>query len=132
MLFLPELWENIDVDDLIYLLTRFTNIFSFFGLISFAYTFVEIDLIVLTFSLENVKENNKRKLLSYLENQYINFLKDETDIFFFEEGVLGVDNNQWMYIKQKLLLDSRIEPALKTPIELKKHIDDLAEKWGSI
>src|SRR5579863_1992449 len=45
MLCLPELWLDITAKDLIDIIKRFTNILSFYGLIVFTYTFVEIDII---------------------------------------------------------------------------------------
>jgi hypothetical protein len=118
MLCLPELWESITVDDLIKMINQFTSVFSFYILIMFTYKFIEIDITELIFNLRTVSEDKKKQIKNYLKNQYPSLLKTETDFFFFDKNIYGVSNKDWMYIKQKQLIDSRLKPALLSLEEL--------------
>jgi hypothetical protein len=122
ILCLPELWQDITVDDLLSIINRFTNDFSYFTFIYFTYKYVEINSIKLILELCNLKPDTENAIKSYIKNQYRNFLKTETDYFFFDVGAIGVENDDWMYIKQRLLVDSRIESALLDVAELDKYI----------
>lgn len=121
MLCLPELWEDITVDDLLQMINQFTKAASFYGLILFTYKFVEIDITELVLNLESVSDDTKSNLKNYLKNQYPNLLKTETDFLFFDEGLYGIKNDSWMYIKQKLLMDNRLKPALLSLEELENY-----------
>jgi len=125
MLCLPEIWSDMSVDDILQIAAKFKNPFSFFGLISFTYKFIEIDVIKLILNLPNVKGFFKNDVIAWLKAQYPNFLKDETDLLFFEGGVIGVTNEEWMYIKQTFLIDSRVGPALMSLEELKTFVISL-------
>jgi hypothetical protein len=127
MLCLPELWHDMDADHLIKMINRFTNIFSFYGLVTFTYTYIEVNIIKLILDSPTIKINFKRELISFLKNQYINLFKTESNIFFIEKGLIGINNNEWMYIKQKLILDKRIEPSLDSPEELRIYINKLGD-----
>ena len=122
MLSLPELWEDITVNDLIEIINNFKNTLSYCGLISFAYKFVEVNIMKLVLELPSLTKETRKEIRSYIENQYNTFLKSETDFFFFEEGAIGVTNDEWMYIKQKLLLDNRVEPALQNLEDLENYV----------
>lgn len=121
MLCLPELWEDMRVDDIIEIINQFTNIASFYTFILFTYKFVEIDITHLIFKSKLISNETKNNIHKYLKSQYPNFLKTETDFFFFEEGLYGIKNDDWMYVKQKLLIDNRIKPALVSLEELEKY-----------
>jgi hypothetical protein len=124
MLCIPELWETLTVSELIAIVKKITNVFSFFALILFTYKYVEINIIDLILSL-NIPENTKAEIIDYLKRQYNNLLKEDGETFVIDEGIIGVKNEDWMYIKQKFLLDVRVEPALKSIGELKYYIDSL-------
>jgi hypothetical protein len=125
MLCLPELWEDITLDEIIHLMRRFTNTFSFYAMINFTYRYIEIDILGLILHLECLNDSFIFQIKEYLKNQYRNLLKTESDYLFFEERLWGIDNSSWMYIKQKFLLDERVAPALQSLNELHKHIVSL-------
>jgi hypothetical protein len=125
LLCLPELWEDITVEDLIIIIRNFTNPFSFFVLILFTYKYIEINIIQLIFSIESIPFETKEKIKEYLNSQYPNLIKAEGEIFVIDESLIGVSNTEWMYIKQRLLLDKRIKPALNSLSELKDFIETL-------
>lgn len=122
---LPELWEDIYFDDINEIISKFTNVFSFYALINFTYRYVEINIIDLIFRSSMVSSKFKTEIKNYLKNQYPNFFKSESDYLFFEEGLYGVKIDDWKYIKQRLLLDKRIEPALGSLKELETYIMNL-------
>lgn len=122
MLCLPELWQDIDVDDIIEIVNQFTNIFSFYAIITFTYKYIEINIINLILELDEVSDDIKHEIKKYLKSQYPNFIKTETDFLFFNDGVYGVTLNDWKYTKQRFLLDKRIEPALYSLDKLEKYI----------
>jgi len=127
MLCLPEMWSDTSIDDILRICMKFTNSFSFFGLIYFTYKYIEIDLIELILKLPNVKLSFENDIITWLKSQYFNFFKDETDLLFFEEKLIGVTNEEWMYIKQKLLIDKRVLPAHGSLDELKNYVHSLSE-----
>ena len=82
MLCIPELWDDITVDDLLNIIDRFTNDFSYFTFIYFTYKFIEIDTIKFILSLHTLPIKSRGEIISYIRNQYMNFIKDETDYLF--------------------------------------------------
>lgn len=127
LLCLPELWENITVDDLYSIIKRFTNVFSYFTFIYFTYKYLEVNSIKMILEISDLPIITRKEVNSYIQNQYSIFIKDETDYFYFDVGVIGVENDQWMYVKQRLLVDKRIEPALLSLDELKSYVSTVCE-----
>lgn len=125
LLCLPELWEDISIDDVLEIISKFTNIFSYYALIVFTHKYVEINIINLIFESSIVPSSTKSDIKKYLESQYPNFFKTESDILFFENGLYGVKIQDWKYIKQKLLLDKRVLPAFETIGEFEIYIKHL-------
>lgn len=119
---LPELWEDIMLDDLINIIKQFKNDYSYFCFIYFTYKFIEIDSIKLILELPFINVESKNEIKSYVKNQYSNFLKSETDYFFFDVGVIGVKNEVWIDIKQRLLINSSIESSVETLEELEIYV----------
>ncbi|GGZ35320.1 hypothetical protein GCM10007049_30930 [Echinicola pacifica] len=115
---LPELWENIGFEEMKKLIDSFTNVFSFYAFVQFTYKYLQVDIFEMIYENENVKLSFKKEISEYLINQCANLIMDEDDYFEFEEGQIGVNFQEWNYIKQKLLLDSRIKPATKSLNEL--------------
>ncbi|MFT4015811.1 MAG: hypothetical protein QM668_02510 [Agriterribacter sp.] len=116
LLCLPELWEDLLIDDIIDIIKRFTNIFSYYTLIQFTYKYIEINIIDLILSKKetDISSEIRLNIIDYLKSsQYLNLVKNEGDYFFFEEDLYGVTLEPWVYIKQKLLLDGRVKPAFK-------------------
>jgi len=122
---LPELWVNIDFDDINEIIANLANVFSFFALINFTYRYVEVNIIGLIFRSSKVSSKFKTEIKNYLKTQYPNFFKSDSDYLFFEEGLYGVKIDAWKYIKQRLLLDKRIEPALGSIEELEAYVMNL-------
>ena len=121
---LPELWEGLSVDELIDIISEFTNISSFFAVIEFTYKFIEINIIDLIFSHNLIKGELKSRLKEFLKNQYNTLIKYEGDYFVIEKTLSEISYDSWMYIKQKLLLDERIKPAFQSLDELKEYIEN--------
>lgn len=119
---IPELWLDIDENDLIEIIENFTNIFSYYGLIIFTYRYIEINIIDLILDLPTVSLDTKENIKQFLKSQYPNLMKSETDYLFFEEGLLGVQIEDWKYIKQRLLLAKKITPSVESLIELKEYV----------
>ena len=123
LLCLPELWEDITVDDLYTIIKKFTNDFSYFTFIYFVFKFLEINSIKMVLEISNLPSKTRKEIISYVKNQHQNFIKSETDYFFFDVGVIGVKNDAWMYNKQKLLTDKRVNPAILSLNELERYVN---------
>ena len=127
MLCLPELWKDITVEDLLNIIYRFTNDFSYFTFLYFTYKYVEIDSIKLILDLDVLQTKTRTEIKSYVKNQYENFVKDETDYLFFDVGAIGVKLEEWMYVKQNLLVDKRISPALLDLKQLERYVNSVCQ-----
>ena len=125
LLCLPELWNDMTTDDLHLITSSLENESSIFTFILFTYKFIEINIIPLVFEVTFNSKNLNGKIAIYLKNRYTSLIKTDTDYFFFDAGLYGVKNEDWMYVKQKLLLDNRITPALMSLRETKKMLNDL-------
>lgn len=125
LLCLPELWQNITLDDIVEIAYNFTNIFSFYALITFTYKYIEINIIELILSLDRLNLTIKSEIKNFLEAQYPNLLKSEGEIFVIDEDLIGVKNEDWMYIKQIFLCNEKLKPALKSLGKLKAYIETL-------
>lgn len=123
---LPEVWTDVSLKDLIEMSDNFTNVQSYFTLLKFTYKYIEIDIIEIV--LKKIKIRNYsyyEQVIEYLNNQWNLLLKSEVDFEDFEDGFIGVDVNEWKYVKQKFLIDNRVKPALLSPDDLKKFVDGL-------
>lgn len=108
---LPELWEDITYDDVDELLSSFTNVFSFYALLIFAYKYLEVDLIDHILNFKKLSKEYKKDIIKYIKSQYPNFYKSEVDYFMVNEGQVGVDFEKWSYIKQRVLSQGRFKPS---------------------
>ncbi|WP_343522275.1 hypothetical protein [Pedobacter sp.] len=125
---LPELWQDITLDDLISMLNYFTNVFSYYSMIEFSYKYLEID--ILTLVLESaIKNNYYYDVKQFLINQYNNIIKSEEERIDLEQGsgkeFFGYNENQWLYIRQKLLIDKRVSLAIQDEVYLKHKLNKL-------
>jgi len=125
---LPEVWENIDIDDLLQMMNSFSNPFSYYTLIEFTYKYLEIDILQLI--IERAKKSGfYQAIREYLQNQWNVIIKSEDERLVLEEGVekdyFHYDKDQWNYFKQKLLLDNRVKPVLQDYFELGNYIKTL-------
>ena len=111
---LPELWVDISFSDLLEMSNRFTNVLSYFTLIRFTYKYLELDIIEPILESKGVKESEyfTIQILEFLRDQWNVLLKTESDFEDFIDGFIGVNYEEWIYVKQRLLLDTRLKPAL--------------------
>ena len=126
---LPEVWENIYIDDLLQMINSFSNTFSYYTLIEFTYKYLEIDILPLI--IEQAKKNGAYEAIKgYLQNQWNVIVKSEDERLILEEGVekeyFHYNANQWNHIKQRLLLDRRANPALTDYNGLERYIRSIA------
>src|SRR5919202_223026 len=103
---LPELWSNITLDTLISISERFSNILSYYTLLKFTYKIIEIDIIEPIINTPIVKETAYYQgIMQYLEKQYNVMIKSEGYLEDIKDNVLGIDYNDWKYIRPVLLTD---------------------------
>ena len=121
---LPEIWEKVDGSDIKYLLSNFTNVFSFYTIINFTHKFLGVNILFFIFKSESINEYYKQQIKIYLKNQYYNLIYGENDSFEFDEGIWGVNLDSFIYSRQKLLLDKDFAPAM-TLEELESYIKEL-------
>jgi len=125
---LPEIWENIDVDDIETIVENLSNDFSYFTLIEFTYKYLEVDILKIILK-QAKKKGVDGKIRQYLQNQWNVIIKSTEDRTALETGIgqefFDYDNRKWNYIKQKLLFDKRLHPALFEYKELERYINTL-------
>lgn len=121
---LPELWEGIDVDDVIDIFEGFSTPAGYQNLVLFTYKYLEVNFIDLIFHSESVTTAHKEELRKWLDWQWISLLKDESDYFLSEKDVFA-NLDVWKIIKQQFLIDARIEPAITDESELKEYISSI-------
>jgi hypothetical protein len=131
MMCLPELWIKTNADDIEELACNFTNVFSYYTLINFAYTYIEIDMITFILEMECVDVKFKKEIISYTKGVCATYFKEKDDVFF-KENLYGITLEQLYYVKQVLLLDNRLHPALETAGELHNYLTKLESKWNDI
>lgn len=127
---LPEIWEQISVNEIEDIIENFTNDFSYFTIIEFTYKYIEVDIIPLI--LKSIKsEKIYQAVIGYLSNQWNNIVMSDEEKMDLENSVgqefFHYNNLQWVYIKQKFLLDDRIRPALRNSLEVKEYIENLVK-----
>ncbi len=84
---LPELWIDITLDEVLRIASNFSNSFSFYALITFTYKYIETDIFQEILVLPIVKSKFDVAIKQYMQTQYPNFLKTESDYLFFEDGL---------------------------------------------
>jgi hypothetical protein len=122
MLSLPELWLEISLEDLVNMMKKFTNSFSFFSILIFSHKHIEINIVDVVLNLKTLDEFRRNEIKMFLQRQFSNMFKDEGDLFFMNEGLIGVNFDEWNYVRQKLLLDKRIKPAFDSAEEFEAYI----------
>jgi len=124
MFCLPELWDNIDIYDLEEIYENSKNVFFFYNLITFFNKYIEINLIPKILS-SNLNSYVKQDVILFLKRQYPTLLKSETDIFFIENNILGINNEHWSYFRQKILLADDVEYGFNDFASLEKYIKSI-------
>ncbi len=130
LLSLPELWEEFSADDLLNLCHKFRNVLSFFGVILFFHRYVEVNIIELVLK-SKIENKYKTEIKMYIKSQYLNFFKSDMDWFYFEEGVYG-DQSDWLYVKQRLLIDRRVLPSFENERVFELYIANVIENESEI
>lgn len=130
---LPEVWQKLSFNDILEMAENFTNVQAYFKLILFTYKYVEIDIISSVISTKQVKYSHyiSDHIKSYLELQWNNLIKSESDYEDFSDGFIDVDYNEWLHIKQRFLLDKRVKPALKEYGDLKGYIQEITKAMNN-
>ena len=122
---LPELWEDITYEDLLSIIKGCTVEASYVCLIYFTFKYVEINGLKLVLDFNGLTIRLRNNILSYVRRVYMEFIKDETDYLFLGEGGMGIFNEDWIRIKQKLLEDNRFEEAPQNQYILETYIKTL-------
>ena len=130
---LPEVWEEMGVDDILELCCKLSEPIFFYTVIKFTYKYLEIDMLeqILSDVLKNRPPEYLAYILAVLKDQYSVLIKSEYEIEdYCSDPNWGVDLDRWLYIKQRMLLDKRVKPALLDVTELKKYLDSLIAKYA--
>jgi len=107
---------KLEVDDLVLMVESFTTSFSFYSLMEFTYKYLQVDILKIVLNSKNVKAKFERDLKEYLELQWNILVMTDNERDFLENDVKGeylkYNPMQWNYVKQKFLLDNRVEAAV--------------------
>ncbi|MCO6475288.1 MAG: hypothetical protein J5I94_01635 [Phaeodactylibacter sp.] len=122
---LPELWEELSVDDILNITESFKSEQPFYSLILFTYKYLQVDILHLILGSSQVPELKKQKIKAFLKSQYPNLILQEEELEDFEEDGLGIQLNDWVYARQKLLTDKRVKPAKQVLVDLKAEVESL-------
>lgn len=122
---LPELWQDITISDVVNISRKFTTAYSYFGLIHFMYKYIEVDSINLYFNFLSGVRSIDDEVKNYIKSQYPHFVKDESDYFYLDANAYGININQWLYVKQRMLIDKRLRPAVKSVDVLRNYVESL-------
>lgn len=122
---LPELWEELSVDDILRIIESFNSEQPFYSLILFTYKYLQVDIIHLILESSKVPELKKQKIKGFLKSQYSNLILQEEELEDFEKDGLGIHLDDWVYARQKLLTDKRAKPAKRVVVDLKAEVESL-------
>lgn len=122
---LPELWEELSVDDLLEIVDDFKHPFAYYGMILLTYKYLQLDLLPLILHHSKLSEETKADIRDFLKHQYHNLLLFEDDLDDFTEECLGIGLDSWLYTRQRLLLDPRIGLAKQNVEDLKAEIEKI-------
>lgn len=130
---LSEVWEEITVDEILEIGHKLSEPVFFYTLIKFTYKYLEIDILgqILSDIVKDRPSEYLEYVLTLMKNQYNVLIKSEYEIDdYHSDENWGVDLDRWLYIKQRMLLDERVKPALQDVAELKKYFDSLILKYA--
>lgn len=123
---LPELWDEIELNDLLEMTKRFTNIFSFYTLIEFTHKYLEINIIESLLKLSSISLEVKQNIVNYLQGSWFpNLIKSEGDFLFFRENIYGVELSRLAAAKEHFLLDRRIKSANTSLEEMRTYVKEI-------
>jgi len=126
---LPEIWRELDVDDIKLMIESFESIFSFFFLIEFTGKYLQIDILPMILNSENVMAHFKEGLIEYLKLQWHVLLMTEDTQDSLENDMEGVylkyDRLQWQEIRDKFLQDNRVQESKLNFSDFKKYLSSL-------
>ena len=127
---LPEVWRKLEVDDLVSIMNGFNKTFSYYSLIQFSYKYIEINILPLIISKARERdENYYQDIKGYLLNQWNVLIKSHEEKAELENGYekeyLDYDAEEWMYIRQKFLMDPRVSQANQSLEYLNDYVKQL-------
>ena len=122
---LPELWEELSVDDILNIIESFGSEQPFYSLLLFTYKYLQVDIIHLIMERPRVADVKKQKIKCFLKAQYPNLILQEEELEDFENDSLGIRLDGWVYARQKLLTDERVKPAKRVLVDLKTEVESL-------
>jgi len=110
---LPEIWQVITLDNLLEMSQYFTKPMSYYTLIKFTYKYIEIDIIDEIMKSKHVQNSPYylHNIIEYLNTQWNVLFKTKQDLEDFTNGFIHVDYKEWIFVKQKFLIDKRVSPA---------------------
>ena len=122
---LPELWEELSVDDILRIIENFNTEQPFYSLILFTYKYLQVDILHFILESPKLSELKKQKIRSFLKTQYQHLILQEEELEDFEKDGLGIHLEDWIYARQKLLTDERVKPAKRVLVDLKAEVERL-------
>lgn len=122
---LPEVWEEISVDDIIKIIEGFNSEQPFYSFILFTYKYLQVDMLHLILESARVPDLKKQKIKGFLKVQYPNLILQDEELEDFEPDGLGVQLSDWVYARQRLLTDERVKPAKQALVDLKAEMEGL-------
>lgn len=127
MVCLPEVWEEISVNDLLVISASFGNAFAYYNLFKFCYKYIEVNVADVMMKAAYKSENVGLFIKALKESLRTvrTFVKNDGDLEDFEDGSLNIDLAVWLKIKEQLLIDKRVNPAGEDPVMLRGQIQNL-------
>lgn len=122
---LPELWEELSVDDILEIIESFNSEQPYYSFILFTYKYLQVDIIHLILGAPGLSDSKKQKIIGFLKAQYPNLILQEEELEDFEKEGLGIHLDAWVYARQKLLTDKRVRPAKQALVDLKTEVENL-------
>ncbi|UPT67150.1 MAG: hypothetical protein M0D57_00135 [Sphingobacteriales bacterium JAD_PAG50586_3] len=130
---LPEIWQKVTVDDIVYLADNFTKTTSYFTLIQFICKYIQVDFISYILKSKNIRHEEKIKIKQYLKLQWNVLILSDIEREFLETGFeneyIQYNPETWSYIRQLFLLDNRISPLPGETEDFRKFIEELTNSF---
>ncbi|WP_162902875.1 hypothetical protein [Taibaiella koreensis] len=126
---LPEMWIELEVDDIALMIESFESVFSFFFLIEFTGKYLQIDILPMILTSRNVVAHFKEELIEYLKLQWHVLLMTEDTQDSLENDMEGLylkyNPLRWQEIRRKFLQDSRVQEMKTNFSDFKKYLSTL-------
>ena len=122
---LPEVLGELELSELIEIFKSIKKAQSFFSLILFTYKYIGVDIFSEVLRNIELSDNMRFKVKDFLKRQYQNLVLTEDEEEDFRPDSLGINLSDWIYVRQKFLLDDRVEAASCNLEDLKGIIEKL-------